>query len=431
MTVQAPPAATPLLDAAPAAVTPTSASVSDFGKRFPGLAPLSSHAYRFLFVGTALTMTGNFMQMVAQGWLIYDLTDSPTWLGIVSFARGIPMLVLALFAGVLVDRFDRRRLLVTAQGLTALVAVVLAALIFTDAVQPWHVALAAFLGGSFFVIIIPCRQALVSATIERSQLGVAIGLMSTAQNSGRVLGPALAGVLIALIGAAMSFAVQALGFVLALACSTMLGPQPPRAGARSISPLQALLEGLRYVWDDSTVLALISIQAIPAFLIMPYNQLLPIFARDILHTGPDGLGTLMAANGIGSVLGAVIIVLLPFRRQGIFLFVSLASFGLLLPAFAASTWLPLSTLIMGLLGTAQAIYLASNTTLVQLAAPDELRGRVQSVFMMTFGLMSLGSLPQGFLADWFGAPAVVSGSGLLAFLVVIVYAIRNPAIRRL
>lgn len=164
---------------------------------------------------------------------------------------------------------------------------------------------------------------------------------------------------------------------------------------------------------------------------MPYNQLLPIFARDILHTGPEGLGTLMAANGIGSVIGAVVIVLLPFRRQGLFLFVSLASFGLLLPIFAMSTWLPLSTAIMGLLGASQAIYLASNTTLVQLAAPDELRGRVMSVFMMTFGLMSLGALPQGLLADWLGAPAVISMSGFLAFVVVIVFAIRAPAIRRL
>ena len=398
--------------------------------RFPGLAPLGSHAYRYLFVGTALTMTGNFMQMIAQGWLIYDLTSSPTWLGIVSFARGIPMLVLALAAGVLVDRLDRRVVLIAAQGSTALVAVVLALLIFLDAIQPWHVALAAFLGGCFFVLIIPARQALVSATVERSQLGVAIGLMSTAQNSGRVLGPALAGVLIAVLGAAMSFAVQAVGFVMALGCAAMLGPQPPRA-TRHGSAFQSLMEGLRYVWEDPTVLALTSLQAIPAFLIMPYNQLLPIFARDILHTGPDGLGILMAANGIGAVLGAVAIVLLPFRRQGVFLFSSLASFGLLLPAFAASTWMPLSTAIMGLLGAAQAIYLASNTTLVQLATPDELRGRVMSVFMMTFGLMSLGALPQGFLTDWFGAQAVVSATGFLAFLVVIVFAVRAPAIRRL
>ena len=163
------------------------------GGPFNGLRPFRSRAYRFLFVGTMLTMTGNFMQMVAQGWLIYDLTTSPTWLGIVSFARGLPMLILALVAGVVVDRFDRRTVLIVAQGLTALIAVILALLIATGLVQPWHVALTAFLSGCLFVLIIPARQALLSSTIERSQLGPAIALMSTGQNSGRIIGPALAG----------------------------------------------------------------------------------------------------------------------------------------------------------------------------------------------------------------------------------------------
>mgnify|MGYP001008677772 CR=1 FL=1 len=396
-----------------------------------GLTPFRMPAYRYLFVGTMLTMTGNFMQQVAQGWLIYDLTSSPTWLGIVSFARGIPMLILALAAGVLVDRFDRRLMLIMAQGLTALTAVVLALLIATGLIQPWHVAITAFVSGCLFVIIIPCRQALLSSTVERSQLGPAIALMSTGQNSGRIVGPALAGVLIAVVGVAMSFTVQALGFVLALLCASMLAPRPVARAARQASAFQSLMEGIRYVWDDSTVLALTSLQAIPAFLIMPYTQLLPIFARDILLTDSAGLGTLMMSNGIGSVIGSVIIVLLPFRRQGLFLLTSLASFGLLLAVFANSTWLPLSTGIMGLLGMAQAIYLASNNTLVQVATPDELRGRVMSVYMMTWGLMPLGSLPQGLLADWFGAPYVATGTGLLACGVVILFAARFPHIRRL
>jgi predicted MFS family arabinose efflux permease len=401
------------------------------GGAFAGLRPFSSRAYRYLFIGTMLTMTGNFMQMVAQGWLIYDLTSSPTWLGIVSFARGIPMLVLALAAGVLVDRFDRRTVLIAAQALTALVAVILAGLIATGLIQPWHVAVTAFLSGCLFVLIIPARQALLSSTVERAQLGPAIALLSTGQNAGRIVGPALAGLLIAWVGVATSFAVQALGLVLALLCASMLGPRPAATSSRRASAAQSLMEGLRYVWQDSTVLALVSLQAIPAFLIMPYTQLLPIFARDILLTGPEGLGTLMMANGIGSVVGSVAIVLLPFRRQGLFLFTSLACLGLLLAMFAASTWLPLSTGIMGLLGAAQAVYLASNNTLVQVATPDELRGRVMSVYMMSWGLMPLGSLPQGVLADWLGAPIVAAATGLLACLVVVVFAVRAPALRRL
>ena len=396
-----------------------------------GLAPIASRSFRYLFLGTALTMSGNFMQQVAQGWLVYDLTSSPTWLGIVSFARGVPMLVLALPAGVLVDRFDRRLVLIVAQGLTALVAVVLAALIWTGLIQPWHVAATALVSGSLFVLIIPARQALVPATVDRAQMSAAIALMSVGQNSGRIIGPSLAGLLIALFGVAISFAAQAGGFLLALVCSALLPPQPSARTARRRTAAQDLIEGLRYVREDPTVLALMSLQAIPAFLIMPYVQLLPIFARDILRTGPDGLGMLMTANGIGAVLGAVCIVMLPSRRHGVFLFGSLAAFGFLLAVFAASDWLPLSIAIMGLIGAAQAIYLATNNTLVQLATPDALRGRVMSVYMMTWGLMPLGSLPQGLLADWLGAPIVAGGTGLLSCLVVALVALRSPALRRL
>ncbi|MCC6179711.1 MAG: MFS transporter [Chloroflexi bacterium] len=394
-----------------------------------GLAPFASTSYRYLFVGTALTMTGSFMQQVAQGWLIYDLTDSPTWLGIVSFARGIPMLLLALPAGVVVDRFDRRYVLVVTQALTALIAVALAALIATELVEPWHVAMTALLSGGLFVLIIPARQALTPGTVERSLLSAAIALLSTGQNSGRVIGPALAGLLIAWFGVAASFGVQAIGFVLALICAAMLAPQPGAGLARRGSAAQNLVEGVRYVWGDPTVLALTSLQAIPAFLLMPYTQLLPIFARDILHTGPDGLGTLMTAMGVGAVLGSCCIVALPVRRQGLFLFTSLTAFGLLLALFAVSAWMPLSIGLMGLIGVAQAIYLATNNTLVQLATPDELRGRVMSVYMMAWGLMPLGALPQGILADWFGAPIVLAGAGLLGCVVILAMAVRSPALR--
>ena len=423
--------------ATPAEADPTGVgrSVPDSERRskggFAGLTPFSSVAYRYLFVGTALTMTGYFMQQVAQGWLIYDLTDSPTWLGVISFASGIPMLLLALPAGVVVDRFDRRAVLIAAQGLTAVVAVVLAALIATGLVQPWHVAAAAFAGGTLLVLIIPARQALLPATVERSQLGPAIALMAAGTNSGRVVGPSLTGLLIAVFGAATAFAAQAAGFLLALVCAAMLVPGRAAGRVRRRSAAQDLVEGLRYAWEDPTVRALMAVQAIPAFLIMPYTQLLPIFARDILQAGPEGLGTLMTAMGIGSVLGSVGIVLLPSRRQGVVLLVSLAAFGLLLPAFSASAWLPLSVGIMGLIGVAQAIYLATNNTLVQLTVPHELQGRVMSVYMTTWGLMPLGALPQGILADWFGASIVLTATGFLSCLVVFLMVVRSPALRRL
>lgn len=400
-------------------------------RRFAGLAPFESIDYCFLFVGSTLTMASFYMQQIAQGWLIYDLTNSSTWLGIVSFARGIPMLVLALPGGVVVDRFDRRLVLLTAQGLTALVAVVLAGLIATGLVDPWHVAITSFLSGCLFVLVAPARQALVPSTVRRDLLSGAIALMSAGQNGGRVVGPAIAGLLIAGFGAAAAFAVQAVGFGLALASVSRLPPQPPAGHIRQQSALQNLIEGLVYVWNDSTVLALFALQAIPAFLIMPYTQLLPIFARDFFLAGPEGLGTLMMAQGIGSLLGSFGVVLLPTRRQGWALFASLGVFGLLLVALAYSTSLTLAVGMMTMIGVVQAVYLATNTTLIQVAVPDALRGRVMSIYLTTWGLMPLGALPQGVLADHFGAPIVVAVAGLLSVAVVVGMAVYSPKLRRL
>jgi len=316
-----------------------------------------------------------------------------------------------------------------AQALTAALAVLLAVLTATGLVEPWHVAAVALASGCCLVVIVPARQALLPSTIERPQMGAAIALMSIGLNSGRVVGPSIAGVLIAAFGAAVAFAAQAVGFVLALLCAWMLAPQRSAGQARQRSALQNLLEGLRYVWNDPTVFALMCLQAIPAFLLMPYAQLMPIFARDILQTGPDGLGTLMTALGVGSVAGSIGIVVVQHQRRGLLLFLSAAGFGAALALFSVSTSLWLSIAIMGLVGVAQAIYLAMNNTLVQIATPDHLQGRVMSVYMMTWGLMPLGSLPQGILADWFGAPVVLGMSGLLACLAIGILAARFPSLR--
>jgi MFS family permease len=397
----------------------------------PGFAPFVSPSFRALFAGTTLTMGGYFMQMVAQGWLIYDLTGSSTWLGIVTFANGIPMLVFALPAGVLVDRFDRRVVLGVAQAGMAVVAVVIAAMIWLRVLQPWHVALLSFLSGSFFVVTVPARQAILPSTVERPMLSPAIGMMSAGTNFGRVIGPSVGGVAIATLGLALAFVLQGIGFLLALVCAVIL-PKPKRVSrSRQHSPFGSLVEGLRYVWGSSTVFNLMLLQAIPAFILMPYTQLLPIFARDILETGPEGLGTLMTAMGIGAVLGSVVIVLLGGRRQGRILLLALAGMCLSLLALAVSTSLPLSILIMGIVGLVQSIYLAANNTLVQLAVPDALQGRVMSVYMTTWGLLPLGALPQGILADWIGAPAVVAGAALLGCLVLVVMTARTPALRSL
>jgi hypothetical protein len=229
----------------------------------------------------------------------------------------------------------------------------------------------------------------------------------------------------------MAFALQGVGFVLALVCAVLI-PKPKVAPRpRTHSAFASLIEGLRYVWQNKMVFNLLLLQGIPSFILMPYTNLMPIFARDILETGPEGLGTLMMAMGIGSVLGSVLIVLLPARRQGIILLIALTGLSLSLIALAASTSMVLSVVIMGAIGITQAVYLATNNTLVQLAVPDALQGRVMSVYMTTWGLLPLGALPQGILADYVGAPAVVAGAGLISCVVIAVMAIRTPALRAL
>jgi MFS family permease len=376
-------------------------------------------------------MTSYFMQVVATGWLVYDLTDSATWLGISSFTRGIPMLVLALPAGVLVDRMDRRTVLWTAQALMALTGFLLAALIATGLIEAWHVAFFAFVGGCLFVLIIPARQALTGATVPRPLLGRAVALMSIGQNSGRVIGPVLAGLMLAIVGTATSFFAQAAGFLLAGFTALAMPRQPPSASTREKSALQNLVEGVRYVWTDPAVRGLFSLQAIPAVMLMPYTQLLPIFTRDILHTGPEGLGVMMTVMGVGAIVGSFVVVALPSRRLGIWLFGSVGLFGAMLVAFAFSESYALSLAIMALVGIAQSVYLSTNNTLVQLQTPDELRGRVMSVYMTTWGLMPLGALPQGVVAEWFGAPFALAVSGLVGCAFVILMAVRAPEIRRL
>jgi MFS family permease len=375
-------------------------------------------------------MSGQMMQQVAQGWLVYQLTDSPTWLGVVSFARGFPMLAFALPGGVLVDRLERRRLLIVGQFLAAVVATILATLIVTGLVEPWHVVVTALASGMLMVVIFPARQAMIPATVERRQLGAAVALASAGQNSGRVVGPSLAGLLIAGFGVAACFVTQAAGFVAALMCSTQLPRQPASRQTKGSSATQNLVEGFRYVRHDPTVFALMVLAAVPCFLAMPYQQLLPVFARDILFAGPEGLGMLMAANGVGSVLGSIAIAAVPVRRQGWVLFGSLIIFSALLAMFALSTSLVASVLIMGGMGMAQAFYMATNNTLLLLSVPDELRGRVASFYMTTWGLMPLGSLPQGWLSDLVGAPTVLFVAGLLCCGFVTILAISRPALRR-
>jgi MFS family permease len=398
-------------------------------------AALAYRDYRLLWNSNVLTQTGQWMQQVATGWLMLELTDSPTWLGLVGFARGIPMLLMSLPAGVLADRVDRRKLLVTAQLSAAILATVLAVLVATGLVRPWHVMLLAFLSGSTMSFIFPTRQALVSTLVPRERMANAVALNSAGQNSTRVFGPSLAGVLIGAVGTAICFAIQAVGLIGAAIMSFRI--RIPASDARTskvaASARQNLVEGLRYISNTPSLKGLILLAAVPTVLAMPYMQMLPVIARDELGTGSTGLGILMTASGVGALAGSLVVAALGNRMRafGGLQIVTAALLGVMVAIFAFSPWLPLSLILVAITSTVSAIYMSLNNTILQISVSDEFRGRVLSVYLMTWGLMPFGTLPMGALAEAFGAPIAIAAGGLASTAVVLLLTIWIPSLRRI
>ncbi len=397
------------------------------------LASFAQRDYRLLWSGTVITQMGQWMQQVAIGWLVLDLTNSASFLGLVGFARGLPMLFLALPAGVLADRVDRRKLLMFFQAAGAFVAIALAALVIFDWIKPWHVIVISILGGAVMAFIAPTRQAMVPGAVPRELMANAIAMNSAGQNSTRIVGPSLAGVLISAVGTGVCFIAQALGFLWAFVMSYQLRVPPvvqqrTRAGVR-----ENITDGLGYIRGSTTLSGLMIMAAVPILLAQPYMQMMPVFARDVLDVGSSGLGLLMAANGLGALVGVLLYGAYGhrIRLQGMFQIVTAAGFGLILALFAISPWFSLSLVLVALTGAVSSVYMAANNTIIQLTVDDAYRGRVMSVYMMTWGMMPFGTLPMGILADMFGAPGAVAGQALVSSLVVILVAFRLPRLRSL
>ncbi len=397
------------------------------------LASFAERDYRYLWTGTVITQMGQWMQQVAIGWLVLDLTDSPAFLGLVGFARGLPMLFLALPAGVLADRVDRRKLLMVAQAAGAFVAVLLAALVLFDWVKPWHIIVLSILGGGVMAFIAPTRQAVVPGVVPRELMANAIAMNSAGQNATRIVGPSLAGVLISAVGTAICFVAQAVGFVWAFIMSFQLRVPPVVQSRAKASVRENISDGLGYIRGSMTLSGLMVMAAVPILLAQPYMQMMPVFARDVLDAGSAGLGLLMAANGLGALVGVLLYGAYGHRvrRQGQFQIVTAAGFGVLLALFAVSPWFSLSLVLVALTGGVSSVYMAANNTIIQLTVDDAYRGRVMSVYMMTWGMMPFGTLPMGILTGVFGAPAAVAGQALFSSLVVLFVAYRLPRLRSL
>jgi MFS family permease len=378
-------------------------------------------------------MVGTWMQSVAQGWLVFQLTGSEFALGAISFVGTLPTLFLMLPAGALADRVPRRRVLLVTQTTMMLLAFILAILAATKTLQIWHIGILAACLGICNSFDAPARQALAVEMVEdRADLMNAIALNSTIINLARVLGPAIGGAVLALVGATWCFALNGLSFMAVLAALLMMKLPKLHQEVRTDPIVLQVAEGLRYVWQTPVVRTAIILVAVSSLFGFSYGTLLPAFAVDVLHIGEAGLGALNTAVGIGALAGSLIVASMNrVRRKGLFLTAGSLVFPavLIVFAFSKSFWLSLAAL--SIIGVAFVAQNATANTLIQSVVPDQLRGRVMAVYMlMFFGTAPFGALQAGSIAQAFGPWAGVAvGAGItLAFALFVL--IWVPALRK-
>lgn len=387
--------------------------------------------FALFFTGQGLSLCGTWMQSLAQAWLVYRLTGSPFLLGLVEFVGRAPILVFSLVGGLLADRWPRHRVMFATQALSLVQAAVLAALTLSGHVTiEWLLALATLLG-VINAVDVPVRQSFVGDLVPRTDLPSAIGLNSSAFNAARIIGPSVAGLLVVTVGEGLCFLLNALSFLIVIGC---LAAMRVRETARTASAgaLGFLAEGFRYAWRTPHVRALLTLITMLSLAAVPYSTLLPVFAGEILKTGANGLGLLMAATGVGALAGAFLIA----RRgtvRGLGSYIAgavvLYGIGLLSLSYSTTLWIALPALVA--VGFGMITSLAGSNTLLQSLAPEELRGRVMSLYaMVSLGLATFGSLLAGAGATYLGTPLTIATGGLLTLVSAVIFGSALPAIRR-
>lgn len=416
--------------AIPAPETRTSPGLFARGGRFGAL---TYYDFRLAFFGQCISAVGSWMQMVTLGWLVYDLTGSAFYLGLVGLARAIPALIFTLVGGAAADRYNRRMIVGVANGVVTICAFVLGILCITGLVSVWHIIAIAFITGTAFAFEVPSRQALISSIVDSKDVVGALGLMSVAFNTAQVIGPAFAAVLIEWIGEGPVFVLNGFAYSAVVLAAVVMRVQgrPEARGSGSI--LANVLDGLRYIRRTPELCWLVISMAILSLLARPFGQLMPVFARDVLDVGAAGLGALNSAAGAGALAGAVLTATLgSYRGRGLALMLSAAGFGLLLVAFGLSTSFTLSLVISGAIGLLSAFSGINTNTMLQLHADHRMRGRVISLHGLTMmGVVPLGVMLEGALGSIVGVPTVVIVAGFAAMLVVVYTMVAAPKVRSL
>jgi MFS family permease len=397
----------------------------------PFLRAFRHRNYRLFFGGQLISLTGTWMQSVAESWLVFRLTGSSALLGVSSFASLAPVFLFATVGGTVADRVNRHRIIVATQSASMVLPLVLAALTFTHTVRVWHVFVLASILGVVNAFDIPARQAFLVEMVGREDLMNAIALNSSMVNGARVVGPAVAGLLVAAVGEGWCFLLNGLSYIAVITGLLMMDVARRPRRTTHAPALRDTIEGFHFVARTAPVRALLVLLGVVSFAGMPYSVLMPVFAESVLHGGPRGLGLLMGAAGLGALAGALSLV----RRSGVrglgrWVAAASASFGAALIAFSLSRVFWLSALLLIPVGAAMMVEMASSNTLIQAMVPNELRGRVMAVYSMMFmGMAPFGALFAGWVAERVGAPRTVALGGVVCLAAASVFAQRLPVLR--
>jgi MFS family permease len=394
------------------------------------LRALRHRNFQLFFSGQLISLTGTWMQSVAQAWLVYSMTKSALLLGTVGFASQIPVFLVAPFGGITADRVNRQRLVIATQTASMILAGILAWLTLSGRIHVWHIFLLAGLLGIVNAFDIPGRQSFLIDMVGKEDLMNAIALNSSMFNGARVIGPAVAGILVARIGEGWCFAANAISYIAVLIGLLLMKVRSvPRISNRS--PIEDIIEGFRWVNRTKIIRSLLLLIGLVSLVGMPYTVLMPVFADKILHGGARGLGILMGATGVGALFGALTLAAKTgIKGLGRWVTITCATLGISLFLFSFSTSFWLSAALLLPCGYSMMLQMACSNTLIQTIVPDHLRGRVMSLYSMMFmGMAPFGAFFGGALANRIGAPMTVAVGGIACVLGAIWFGRALPELR--
>jgi len=382
--------------------------------------------FSLFWVGMLISMIGTWIQITAQSWLVYKLTKSAFMLGLVSAAAFAPFFIFALIGGNFADKFDKRKLLYITQSAMAIFAFTLWILTKTGIINVWYLIIISLLAGIANAFDMPARQAFVYEIVGKEEIMNAVSMNSILFNAAQIVGPAIAGMIVASLGISWCFLINSISFVAVIVALRLmiLKPQEIRLYKNNVSALQNIKEGLKFTWQNQTLKTIIFITALTAVFASPLGVLMPVFAKEIFKVDAKGFGVLMTCSGIGALIGGLGIAAFGgVKKKGMVFFSAAIVLSIFMAIFSASKLFIFSSILLVVIGLCQVVQISISNTLVQLTTTNEMRGRVMSIYSIAFmGLSPIGSIMSGSLAQIFGAPLTVTlNAAILGFGIFFIY----------